>query len=126
MENKTPVGEGVKSAVVGSRGFTDYDLLKSTLDMHIGRVNNVIIVSGGCGGADQLGERYAKEKGFQTEILKPDWVKHRKAAGMIRNTDIVNSADMLFAFKKGETPGTNDSIQKAIKKGIPVIIKYQE
>lgn len=51
--------------VIGSRTFTDYDLVKKELD------NYVIskIVSGGAKGADRLAEKYAHENNIPVEIL---------------------------------------------------------
>lgn len=102
--------ELLKIGVVGSRGFNDYKLLKDTLDKYL---NNVyLIVSGGAEGADSLGEKWANENNIKTLILKPDWKKHGKAAGFIRNTDIVDQSDMIIAFWDGLTRGTEDTIHK--------------
>ena len=108
----------MKVAVIGSRGFNDYELVKTTLSS----LNITLLVSGGAKGADSLGERYAKENNINTLIFKPDWEKHGKAAGMIRNTDIVNNAETIIAFWDGESKGTKDSITKAEKLGKNIII----
>ena len=59
----------MRVAVVGSRGFNDYLLLKETL------LNHFItrIVSGGAKGADKLAEKFAEEHGIPLDIHKPDW-----------------------------------------------------
>jgi hypothetical protein len=108
----------MKVAVIGSRGFDDYELVKTALSP----LTIILLVSGGAKGADSLGERYAKENNIETLIFKPDWEKHGKAAGMIRNTDIVNNADTIIAFWDGESKGTKDSITKAEKLGKNTII----
>ncbi len=108
----------MKVAVIGSRDFNDYELVKTALSP----INITLLVSGGAKGADSLGERYAKENNIETLIFKPDWEKHGKAAGMIRNTDIVNNADTIIAFWDGESRGTKDSISKAEKLGKNIII----
>ena len=108
----------MKVAVIGSRGFDDYEMVKNTLTL----LEITLLVSGGAKGADSLGERYAKENNIEILIFKPDWEKHGKAAGMIRNTDIVNNADTIIAFWDGESKGTKDSITKAEKLGKPTII----
>ena len=82
-------------AIIGSRGFNDYELVKSILEKY----NDVTtIVSGGAKGADSLGERWAKEKGIPTKIFYPDWNKHGKSAGYIRNKDIISNSDLVIAF----------------------------
>ncbi len=113
-------------AIIGSRDFTDYALLKATLAKVKGTVTG--IVSGGARGADSLGGRYAREHGiplteFPAQWKKPDGSTDR-GAGMRRNSDIVNAADALIAFWDGESRGTADSLQKAIERGIPKYIVY--
>ncbi len=107
-----------KIAVIGSRTFTDYDLLKKILDEY----PPFILVSGGAFGADRLSEIYSDEKGYQKIIIKPDWRKHKKGAGLKRNAEIVKIADELIAFKIGDSTGTQNCIELARKKGIPVTI----
>jgi hypothetical protein len=111
----------MKVGVIGSRNFNDYELVKETLT----KLDITLLISGGAKGADSLGERYASENNITTLIFKPDWVKHGKGAGMIRNTDIVKNSDIVVAFWNGESKGTLDSIRKSEKlnKGL-MIIKY--
>ena len=62
------------------------------------KLNIVSIISGGAKGADQLGERYAKEEGLELTRILPDWKGRGKRAGLERNTDIVAQADYVLAF----------------------------
>jgi hypothetical protein len=108
----------MKVAVIGSRTFNDYESVKDKLDS----ISDItLIVSGGAMGADTLGERYARENGISTVIFKPDWSKGR-GAGFLRNTDIINEADIVVAFWDGKSRGTLDSIKKAEKQGKKVLI----
>jgi hypothetical protein len=111
----------MKVAVIGSRTFNDYELVKETLT----KLDITLLVSGGAKGADLLGERYASENNITTLIFKPDWERHGRGAGMIRNTDIVKNSDIVVAFWDGSSKGTLDSIRKVEKlnKGL-MIIKY--
>lgn len=101
----------MKVAVIGSRGFKNYELLRSTLST----LEISLIISGGAMGADTLAEVYAKEKGIETKVFIPDWKTHGKKAGFLRNTDIVNESDLVVAFWDGLSRGTEDSIKKAQK-----------
>ena len=101
----------MKVAVIGSRDFNDYEEVKQTLST----INITLLVSGGAKGADTLGERYAKEHNIETKIFLPDWEKHGKKAGFLRNTDIINESDLVIAFWDGQSKGTKDSIEKAFK-----------
>jgi hypothetical protein len=105
-------------AVIGSRGFNDYELVVRTLS----NLNITLLISGGAKGADSLGERYANENDIQTLIFKPDWEKHGKAAGMIRNTNIVDNSELIVAFWDQISKGTKDSIDKAKKLGKKIVV----
>jgi len=105
-------------AVIGSRKFTDYELMKKTLD----KLEIELIVSGGAIGADTLAEKYAEEHDIPTIIHKPNWRLYGKAAGFIRNKYIVDDADIVVAFWDGKSRGTEHSIDLARKVGKKVII----
>jgi hypothetical protein len=110
-------------AVVGSRTFSDYDLLRKTLDGH----PPFVLVSGGAKGADTLAEQYANERFYETIIHLPDKKKYGRGAYHRRNKLIVHDADEMVAFIIGESRGTTLSLELARKKGIPVtIIKVLE
>jgi len=52
-----------KVLIAGSRDFKDYDLLAEKCDrlLSLKCLTHTIIISGAARGADQLGERYARE-----------------------------------------------------------------
>ena len=117
----------LKLAVVGSREFNDYTLLTLFLDAYKAKTPELILVSGGAVGADELAERYAKENNLQMIVFKPDWKKYGKTAGFLRNLTIVEEADEVIAFWDGESRGTLDSINKAKKIKKPLLeVKYKE
>jgi uncharacterized phage-like protein YoqJ len=115
----------MKLAVVGSRHFFNYNLLKETLD----KIKNVdLIVSGGNRtydhynrrymGADYLAEVYATVKNIPLLIYPATWyVKGQfdRSAGFKRNTLIVKNSDEVLAFWDGETRGTANTIEQARK-----------
>jgi len=107
----------MKIAIIGSRTFNDYDLLRRSLDEFILEANADIslIVSGGAKGADSLGAEYAKENNIETLIFLPDWKKYGKGAGFVRNQLIIDNADFVIAFWDGESKGTLSSINIAKK-----------
>jgi hypothetical protein len=117
------LGVLVKYAVIGSRDFDDYNLLKFELDKYDIRE----IVSGGANGADSLAENYAKEMNIPTTIFKPDWKTYGKAAGVIRNAKIVEYSDIVIAFWNGSSKGTENSIKHAEKNHKrTIIIRYSK
>lgn len=108
----------MKVAVIGSRSFNDYEEVKRILSS----INITEIISGGAKGADTLGEQYAKDKGIPTKIFLPDWDKHGKIAGFLRNTDIIENSELVVAFWDQTSKGTKDSIDKANKLNKKVLI----
>ena len=115
----------MRVAIIGSRDFNDYELVQKTLNPVKEKIT--LIVSGGARGADSLGARYAKDNQIETSIFIPDWDKHGKSAGYIRNKDIVSNCDVVIAFWDGQSKGTQHSFKlaKELNKGIK-IIKYNE
>jgi len=98
--------------VVGTRTFTDYDLLKTELD----KIKNIdLIVSGGAKGADKLAELYAMEHDISIKIFNAEWGKYGRSAGPIRNRKIIESSDYVIAFWDGKSRGTLSSINLAKK-----------
>jgi len=107
-------------AVVGGRNFNNYELLRTKLDqLQIGK-----IISGGAQGADRLAEKYAQEKGIPLQVFPADWSRYGRAAGPIRNEEIVKNANALIAFWDGTSPGTKSSIALAQKYQRPYEIVY--
>jgi hypothetical protein len=103
----------MKLAIVGSRTFNNYEVVKSALkDLTISE-----IVSGGAKGADSLAEQFAQENKIPIKVFKPDWEKYGRSAGMIRNKSIVDYADKVIAFWDGISKGTENSIGLARKQG---------
>ena len=109
----------MKLAIVGSRSFTDYDLLKMEVDKLEGITE---IISGGAMGADNLGARYAIQNDIVLREFLPDWDLFGKAAGFERNKKIVNACDMLIAFWDEASRGTANSIGLARDAGKKVIV----
>ncbi len=112
-------------AVVGSRRrntLADKMLLIRTLADVV--VDGDRLVSGGCHtGADRFAEEIARQMGMTIIIHHADWDKYSKAAGPIRNSQIVADCDVMVALVAADrTGGTEDSIRKAENAGKEVII----
>lgn len=111
-------------AIVGSRTFHDYAQFQ--LKMNEFRMEHILtqIVSGGAIGADKLAERYAAENDIPIQVLKPNWSRG-KGAGLARNTDIINAAEIVVTFWDGVSRGTLDSITKAKKQNKTVFVGWK-
>ena len=101
--------------VVGSRTFTDYEVLKERLDYFLQNKSDICIVSGGAKGADQLAEFYAKEHDYELKVFKAHWDMYGMSACMIRNKEMMQFISQctdkgMVAFWDGESSGTRNSI----------------
>jgi len=113
----------MKVAIVGSRSFQNYELLKERCDYFLCNSYGVTIISGGAAGADKLAEKYAAERKFPIEVYKADWKTHGRKAGMIRNITMLENCSHVIAFWDGKSPGTASMIEGAKYKFLRVV-KY--
>jgi len=114
----------MKLIIAGSRNFNDYKKLCKICDHLLQNQANIEIVSGAARGTDQLGEKYASEKGYPIKQFPANWNKYGKAAGPKRNLQMANYADALIAFWDGKSRGTKNMIELANKRKLNVLIFY--
>ena len=121
--------ENFKVIIAGSRGFSNYKLLKEKCNEYLREKRkeyNIIIISGGARGADTLGEKYAKDEGFSLEVFPANWNKFGKSAGFIRNEQMAEVADALIAFWDGKSHGTKHMIEIMENKKLLVrVVNYE-
>lgn len=119
------MNQPLKVIIAGSREFRDYQQLAERCDHFLSREvgkRPIEIVSGNARGADRLGERYARERGFVLTQFPAQWDKFGKSAGYKRNQQMAEYADALIAFPVGESRGTRHMIRIAQDAGLVVRI----
>jgi len=109
-------------AIVGSRTYKNEEELFRLMDGIYLDTLFTKIVSGGAAGADSLGAKYARIRGFTKLIIRPDWKTYGRSAGFMRNQLIVDACDFVVAFWDGKSKGTLDTLKKAEKIGKRTII----
>lgn len=113
--------------VAGGRDFNNYELLVAKMDYLLQRIQKrIVVLCGKARGADALGERYAKEKGYEIIYYPADWNTNGKSAGYIRNLEMAENADALVAFWDGESRGTKHMIDIARRKRLNVRVIYYD
>lgn len=113
-----------KVIVAGGRDFDDYERLCREMDYLLQNIQESIeIVCGGATGADELGKKYAYERGYAVQIFPADWKCYGRAAGPIRNEQMAMYADALVAYWNGSSRGTKSMIDLARKHGLKIRIK---
>lgn len=101
-------------AIIGSRGFIDYDRLSGIFQRYF-LCKHSIIVSGGANGADALGKQLAYAYNLDYVEFPADWDRFGKSAGFRRNKDIITCADDVLCFWDGISKGTANSLGLAKK-----------
>jgi len=114
----------MKVIIAGGRYFDDYNELCLYCDKVLQNQINIEIVSGGARGTDSLGEKYAKKRNYGLKQFPAAWSKFGRGAGVIRNAEMANYADVLIAFWDGKSRGTRNMINLAKKKGLKIYVYY--
>lgn len=107
--------------ICGSRHFNDYaKLFNELFDLNCYKWKTII--HGGARGADSLANLWAEAHNYEIECYPADWKTHGKAAGPIRNRQMLveGKPDLVVAFLAPDSRGTKNMIEQAEKAGIPV------
>ncbi len=115
-----------KIVVAGCRYYNNYEEAKRYIEFCIKEIRKkytLVFVSGGCQGADKLGERYAQEIGFEVKRYPANWKKYGRAAGPIRNEEMAAECDYVICFWDGKSRGTKSMIEVAKKRGKNLKVK---
>lgn len=73
------------------------------------------VVCGGARGADELGKRWAADRGIPVSLFPADWDQYGRKAGHIRNFAMGEYADALVAIWDGRSRGTKSMIDIMVK-----------
>lgn len=111
--------------VTGSRKWTDRERIRMALLWawcELGCEPDCVLVHGDCPtGADALAAEIWSLAHLPVEAHPADWENLKRAAGPIRNQEMVNlGADLCLAFPLPESRGTFDCMKRAERAGIPV------
>jgi hypothetical protein len=113
----------VRILVTGSRDWDDIATICRELASAAdgARNDSIVLVSGGAKGADAIAEMYAGAMDWGIEVYPADWEAHGRAAGPIRNIQMVDlGADICVAFIKNNSRGASHCSTYAEARGIPV------
>jgi hypothetical protein len=111
----------MKVLVTGGRGFKDAELLRATLARLDSQVQFTELIHGGAQGADALAQEWALEQEIPIKMFLADWEKYGKAAGPIRNQQMLveGKPDLVVAFQGGR--GTASMVSRAQQAEAPVV-----
>ena len=104
---------GRRVLVCGGRNYEDMNHVFLVLDFQHDKEPIDVIIHGHAPGADSLAELWAGQNRVSRLGFRADWKKHGKAAGPIRNQNMIDKArpDLVIAFPGGR--GTADMVRRA-------------
>lgn len=109
--------------ICGGRNWVDKDAIRRELEKFS---KDTVVIEGEARGADTLGREVAEEMGFEVEAYPADWEQYGKAAGPIRNKEMLiqGKPDMVLAFHRriSESKGTTHMMKIANKAGVVVVL----
>lgn len=120
--------------VTGSRsimGLQAQNYTKNALEMLLATHKEPIVASpphtlivGEARGIDSIAFCLAGQWGWFTEVYYADWQHYSKAAGPIRNQEMLTKGkpDIALAVWDGHSPGTLDMICRCAAAGLPITI----
>jgi hypothetical protein len=104
--------------VCGTRTFSDEKVIRDVLAR---LPEGSVIIEGGAKGADRIAERIGGELGLEVLEFAADWDKKGRAAGLIRNQQMLDEGDpdVIYAFYMNEADkqksiGTKDMVRRGI------------
>ena len=109
--------------ICGSRFWTDRKAVLRVI-LTLDPLKDELVVGDCPTGADFIAAEQAIERNITTHVICAHWTKHGLAAGPIRNSRMIDEfkPQIVYAFPIESSRGTKDTIRKARKAGIQVIL----
>ncbi|MDP8200756.1 MAG: SLOG family protein [Candidatus Tenebribacter burtonii] len=104
----------MRLAVIGTKKFTDFNFLSTTLKMIL---NIKLIISGGALGTDTLAKQFTIQNKIEFLEFPPDYKKFSDRAKHICDKLIIGKCDELIAFWDGKGEGIEYTINYAKQLG---------
>lgn len=108
----------MKVIIAGGRDIHDRTHVEAAIRKSGFEIDEV--VEGGADGVDELGHVWAVENEIPCTHFHPDWDKHGRAAGPIRNAQMADYADALILVWDGESRGSASMKREAEKRGLKI------
>lgn len=107
--------------VCGGRNYDDRPHFTAAMKRLHKERRFTCIIEGGANGADALARAFAKLNGLESVTFPADWASFPRAAGPIRNRQMIEEGhpDLVIAFP-GKM-GTANMVMQARKAGVEVV-----
>lgn len=112
--------------VCGSRDWTDQAFIDQTLDAYHAEHPVTVVIEGEAAGADVMARSWGLRRGVTVRRFPADWARYGKAAGPIRNQQMLDEgrpdAAIAFTYNLATSRGTRDMVDRARSAGLPVLV----
>lgn len=110
--------------LAGSRWIMDGSALRGLISQSGVKIDQIVVAKDT--GMDRLAWVYAQNHDLPIRTFLADWDRWGRFAGVQRNEEMVDYADVLLAIWDGMSRGTESMIRTAQDAGLPVyVMKYQ-
>lgn len=117
MDNK-------KVLICGDRNWSEREPIRSYL-CKLQDWGFDTVIEGEARGADTIAREEAERMGFQVIRFPAHWERYGRAAGPIRNREMLDRQPALviaFHDNLSQSKGTQDTVEEAMRRGIQVIV----
>lgn len=110
--------------VCGSREYDNWNYVFARLDELNEKLKFSTIIHGGAPGVDSLAGKWARRNNITEEEFKADWGKLGKAAGPIRNKQMLDEGkpELIVAFLSMDSKGTANMLKQSKVAGVNAIV----
>ncbi len=109
--------------ICGDRQWTDYKVIRTFVAGLLSLYTDLVVVEGEQRGADLLARQACEELGVEFEPYPADWARYKRAAGPIRNKQMLTEGkpNVVFAFHNDieNSKGTKNMLKQATKFEVP-------
>lgn len=107
--------------VCGGRDFSDREAVYAELSAQHAKHRFTHLIHGCARGADALAGEWADDNAVNATCYMADWARHGKAAGPMRNREMLEDGkpDLVIAFPGGA--GTRNMVDAALSAGVECI-----
>ena len=110
----------MKILICGSRDWDDTSIIQDRLEQ---LPRDTEILHGNAPGADRIAAAIALMLGLSVTSFPANWKRYGKSAGLKRNIEMLDeNPDLVIAFQKNKSRGTQHTIDNAIARGIQLEI----
>lgn len=111
--------------ICGDRNWENIEVIRFHMEKLQRLYGNYTLIHGAARGADTIAGKVGEELGLTVESYPANWSKYGKAAGPIRNKEMLDSGiDLVIAFhpRLEDSKGTRNMYKIAVNSGLSCLV----